>query len=111
MLVSLVEFNESPPHTITLQVMDTEEGEPGSGRDNELSGSGGWLASSWSSPVTCRPLRAARPSLWRLSDGGIPLPAGTLSRLLRKKFSEGFSGLWRFEDTVAGRVRRSYELA
>jgi hypothetical protein len=28
-IVSLVEFNESPPHAVTLDVKDTEEGEPG----------------------------------------------------------------------------------
>ena len=27
-LVSLVDVNESPTHTVTLQVTDTEEGEP-----------------------------------------------------------------------------------
>ena len=81
------------------------------GRDNEPSESGGWLARAWTSPVASRPQRAARPSLWRPSGGVIPLPASTLSRLLRKKFSEGFSGLWRFEDAVAGRAWRSYELA
>jgi hypothetical protein len=27
-LVSLVDINESLPHPLTLQVMDTEEGEP-----------------------------------------------------------------------------------
>ena len=28
-LVSLVVINESPPHAVTFQVKDTEEGEPG----------------------------------------------------------------------------------
>jgi hypothetical protein len=34
-LVSLVDINESLPHALTLQVVDTEEGEPDLARDIE----------------------------------------------------------------------------
>ena len=44
--MSLVVINESPPHAVTLQVTDTEEGEPAEGATT--SPVGGWrLVSSF----------------------------------------------------------------